>query len=162
MSTSQLSIQLLYWNEHEGIIGKYMGVGESYPFSLAWYCPKRQAYILHPQFKDKDIYDKDSKGRFQKVWNPWWYTSKAAYEKKHPGWSNYYKVVIVCMDEGKEDEEPIDLEFRFRGIDDLIHYIYSTDIFPVNSLGNVKVGFYRPGRRNSGQYYLHMTEEYYI
>ena len=160
MSTNTLSIQLLYWNEYEGLVGKYLGMGQAYPFSLGWYCHKRMAYILHPQFSDKPIYQQDHEGKFMEESNPFWFRSKKAYEKLYPGWSNYYKVSIQSLD---NNDDPIDILFRFRSVEDLLHYIYNNDLFPVDSIGNAEIRFYKPDRgKRKDQFYLHKVEYYYI
>ena len=137
---NQLSIQLLYWSEEDGITAKYLGAGHAYPFQLGWHCPKRDAYILHPHFIKKIIYQDDSAG-ISKA-KPFWYNSKQDFEQKNPGWSNSIKAEIFVED----THQTITLLPKFLDYDEILHYLNEYDLFPEGSLGDCEIKMYKPDR----------------
>lgn len=144
----QLTIEIMYWNHQEGMQGKFMGYGETYPFQVGIYNEKRKSYILHPQYIDREFYISDGNRGFRKL-NPFWYKSKKEFEYLNPGWSNGMKVIL----EEESSGLTLTLEKRFTSEVSIYNHIYNAEY--ITFTGDCKLFIYKPLRKErKHQFYL--------
>ena len=147
-------LQMLSYDIDDGITCIRIGEGPSDPFQFAFFCKRREAYIVLDRYKNYRLYEVGKGGEFQQV-NKFWF-SKSTYEMSFPGWSNYMMCVLAEIKEDGKIVGSRELPMRFADLeeveDHLLNYYEAYSQFHDKE---TYLLIYRPGRRKEkDKYYL--------